>query len=149
MICKFFNTGKSKSSASKQVNYLVNERVENGTAKVVVGDTNLTLKIINEIENKWKFNAGVMSFQERINSKQRDEIIQKFRETFFPGLKEDQYNLLIVEHSDKNRTELHFVIPRIELTTQKAFNPYFVDRDFLKKDLFQDFINAKYNLTSL
>lgn len=148
MICKFFNTGKSKSSASKQINYLINERVENGTAKVVVGNTDLTLKIINEIDNVWKFNAGVMSFEEHINTKQRDEIIAKFRETFFPGLKENQYNLLIVEHKDKDRSELHFVIPRIELTTQKAYNAFFHTRDFKKKDLFQDYINAKYNLTS-
>jgi len=148
MLCKFFRTGKSTKSASKQINYLLNERVENETAKCVFGNPELTKKIIFSIENDYKFSAGVMTFEEHINKKQRDEIIEHFRKTFFPGLKENQYNLLVVEHTDKNRSELHFIIPRIELSTGLAYNAYFVDRDFKKKDLFQDYINAKYNLTS-
>ena len=147
MICKFFKGGTK--SGSSHINYLTNERVENGTAKVIVGNSELTKNIIKNIENKYKFSSGVMSFEEtNISKKYKDEIIQKFRDTFFCGLDENQYNLLVVEHSDKNRTELHFVIPRIELKTGKAINPFFVKRDFKKKDLFQDFINAKYNLTS-
>ena len=148
MLCKFFRTGKSTKSASKQINYLLNERVENETAKCVFGNPELTKKIIFSIENDYKFSAGVMTFEEHINKKRRDEIIEHFRKTFFPGLKGNQYNLLVVEHTDKNRSELHFIIPRIELSTGLAYNAYFVDRDFKKKDLFQDYINAKYNLTS-
>jgi hypothetical protein len=52
-----------------------------------------------------------------------------------------------VEHSDKGRTELHYIIPRIELTTGKAFNPYYVKKDFVKKDLFQDYINLKHGFS--
>jgi hypothetical protein len=148
MICKFFRTGKSTKSASKQINYLLNERVENETAKCVYGNPELTKKIIFGIENEYKFSAGVMSFEEHINQKQRDEIIEHFKKTFFCGLDENQYNLLVVEHQDKNRSELHFIIPRLELKNGLAYNPFFHTRDFKKKDLFQDFINAKYNFTS-
>jgi hypothetical protein len=35
----------------------------------------------------------------------------------------------------------------LELTTGKAFNPYYVKRDFKKKDLFQDYINLKYGFS--
>ena len=148
MICKFFRGGRTYAGAKSAVNYLLNERVENGEAKVLVGNPQLTLDIIKNIKNKWKFSSGVMSFKENINDKTKQEIIKHFKDTFFCGMNEEQYNLLIVEHKDKGRTELHFIIPRVELTTGKAYNPYFVKKDFTKKDLFQDFINAKYNLSS-
>lgn len=148
MICKFFRGGRTYSGAKSAINYLLNERVAQGQAKVLQGNPDITLQIIKGIKNKWKFSSGVMSFEETLTDQQKQEIIEEFKKTFFAGLEQDQYNLLIVEHTDKGRTELHFLIPRIELTTGKAFNPYFVKRDFAKKDLFQDYINAKYGLTS-
>ena len=148
MICKFFRGGRTFAGAKNAVAYLLNERVQEGQAKVLVGNPQLTLDIIKNIKNKWKFSSGVMSFKENINDKTKQEIIKHFKDTFFCGMNEEQYNLLIVEHKDKGRTELHFIIPRVELTTGKAYNPYFVKKDFTKKDLFQDFINAKYNLSS-
>ena len=148
MICKFFRGGRTFAGAKSAVNYLLNERVENGEAKVLTGNPQLTLDIIKNTKNKWKFSSGVLSFEELIDNKTKHEIIEEFKKTFFAGMNEEQYNLLIVEHTDKGRTELHFLIPRTELTTGKAFNPYFVKRDFKKKDLFQDYINSKYNLSS-
>ena len=112
------------------------------------GNPDVTLNIIKNIRNKWKFSSGVMSFEELLDDKTKKEIIEEFKRVFFAGLEQDQYNLLIVEHTDKGRTELHFLIPRIELTTGRAFNPFWHKRDFAKKDLFQDYINAKYGLTS-
>ncbi len=148
MICKFFRGGRTYSGAKSAVAYLLNERVQEGQAKVLVGNPDITLNIIKTIKNKWKFSSGVMSFEELLDDKTKKEIIEEFKRVFFAGLEQDQYNLLVVEHSDKGRTELHFIIPRIELRTGKAYNPYFVKRDFAKKDLFQDYINAKFGLTS-
>jgi len=148
MICKFFKGGRTFGGAKSAVNYLLNERVEKGQAKVLFGNPNITLSVIKNIKNKWKFSSGVMSFEETLSDMEKKEIIEEFKRCFFAGLEDDQYNLLIVEHTDKGRTELHFLIPRVELTTGKAFNPYWHQKDFAKKDLFQDYINAKYNLTS-
>lgn len=148
MICKFFRGGRTYSGAKSAVAYLLNERVEQGQAKVIQGNPDITLNIIKHIKNKWKFSSGVMSFEELLDDKTKKEIIEEFKKTFFAGLDEEQYNLLIVEHTDKGRTELHFIIPRIELTTGKAFNSFWHKRDFKKKDLFQDYINAKFNLAS-
>jgi len=36
----------------------------------------------------------------------------------------------------------------MELSTGLSYNPYFVKRDFAKKDLFQEYINLKYGLSS-
>jgi len=124
MICKFFRGGRTYSGAKSAINYLLNEneRVAQGQAKVLQGNPDVTLNIIKNIKNKWKFSSGVMSFEELLDDKTKKEIIEEFKKTFFAGLEDDQYNLLIVEHSDKGRTELHFLIPRIELRTGKAYN---------------------------
>jgi hypothetical protein len=148
MICKFFRGGRTYKGAKSAISYLLDERVSNGTAKVLLGNPNTTLKIIKEIKNKWKFSSGVMSFEETLNDTQKQQVIEEFKKTFFCGLNEEQYNLLVVEHSDKGRTELHFLIPRVELTTFKSYNPYWHKKDFSKKDLFQDFINSKFGFSS-
>ncbi len=148
MICKTFRGGKSARGGTSHINYLLNNREHEGTAKCVYGNPNLTKKIINQIENEYKYTAGVMRFKETISAQQRDEIIEEFKKTFFCGLEEKNYNLLIVEHTDKNSTELHFVIPKIELKSGLAYNPYYEKRDFKKKDLFQDYINTKYGFES-
>ena len=148
MICKFFRGGRTYAGAKSAVAYLLNERVKEGTAKVLEGNPHTTLAIIKNISRKWKFSSGVMSFEELLDDKTKKEIIEEFKKTFFAGLEEEQYNILVVEHNDKGRTELHFIIPRTELRTGKAFNPFWHKRDFRKKDLFQDYINAKYGLTS-
>lgn len=41
----------------------------------------------------------------------------------FAGLEPDQRNILWVQHSHAGHHELHFVIPRVELSSGKAFNP--------------------------
>jgi len=149
MICKFFRGGRTYAGAKSAIKYMLDRRrVKKGQAKVVYGNPNITLNIIKNIDNKWKFSSGVMSFEEKLGNMEKREIIEEFKRVFFAGLDEDQYNLLVIEHTDKGRTELHFLTPRIELRTGKALNPYFISRDFKKKDLFQDYVNAKYGLTS-
>jgi hypothetical protein len=147
MYVKFFSNKKGGSSAS--INYLLNEREKEGTAKILKGDRNLTESIIKSISNKQKVTVGVLSFEEQnISATQKEELMQEFEKTLFPGLSENQYNILWVEHTDKNRLELNFVIPKIELTTQKALNPYFHKYDFARIEMFEDIYNIKYNLTS-
>ncbi|MGK3325838.1 hypothetical protein ACSLPB_29600, partial [Escherichia coli] len=41
-----------------------------------------------------------------------------------PGLEKNQYSILWVEHQDKGRLELNFVIPNMELQTGKRLQPY-------------------------
>jgi len=147
MYVKFFSNKKGGSAAS--IKYLLNEREQEGTAKILKGDRNLTESIIKSISNKQKVTVGVLSFEERnISAAQKEELMQEFEKTLFPGLSENQYNILWVEHTDKNRLELNFVIPKIELSTQKALNPYFHKYDFARIEMFEDIYNIKYNLTS-
>ena len=147
MILKFLRNKKGGSTAS--INYLLNkERVQNGTAKILAGDEQNTRDIINSITKKQKVTFGVLSFEEEnIPEQQKKELMQEFEKTFFAGMDKEQYNILWVEHTDKGRLELNFIIPKVELSTGKTFNPYYHKTDFHLADLFERTANLKYNFT--
>lgn len=150
MVVQFFKGGRTKQGAKSAIAYLLNERLEQGTAKVYEGNPDLTLKIISQIQRKWKFTSGVISFEESYD-KVKDilpKIKEQFERVFFAGLNKEQYNILYVLHTDKNRAELHFIVPRIELTTNKDLSIYTHKKDLKKKDLFQRYINALYHLSN-
>ena len=150
MINKTFPGGRTYSGAEITIGYLLNERVEEGTSRVLRGDSDLTLAFIKYIsrQNKWSWSSGVLTFSETLSDDIKLEIIDEWRKTFFCGLLSYQYNDLWINHEDNNRTELHYIAPRLEISTGLSYNPYFVTRDFHKKDLFQEYINLKYNLSS-
>ncbi len=150
MVVQIFKGGRTYKGAKSAIAYLLNERLEQGTAKIYEGNPDLTLKIISQIQRKWKFTSGVISFEESYD-KVKDilpKIKEQFERTFFAGLNKDQYNILYVLHTDKNRTELHFIVPRVELTTNKDLSIYTHKKDLKKKDLFQRYINALYRLSN-
>ena len=142
----------NKSGGSKgSVNYLLDEkRVTEGTAKILKGNPEFTKAIIGEIKTKHKVTFGSINLKEgeTLTAAQKEIVMEEFEKTLLPGLDENQYNILWVEHTDKGRLELNFVVPKIELTTQKAFNPYFHKLDFARIDMFEDIQNIKYNLES-
>lgn len=148
MYIKFFRNKSGGSKAS--VNYLLNDRVSDGTAKILKGNAEFTKAIIGEIKNKHKVSWGSINLSkgETLTQKEKETIMEDFEKTLCPGMSENQYNILWVEHTDKGRLELNFLIPKIELTTQKAFNPYFHKVDFSRIDMFEDIQNIKYNLES-
>ncbi|MEB6138280.1 relaxase/mobilization nuclease domain-containing protein, partial [Klebsiella pneumoniae] len=49
-------------------------------------------------------------------------IIDRFEAVAFAGLESDQYNILWVRHEHANHHELHFVTPRVELSSGKSLN---------------------------
>lgn len=147
MYVKLFKNSKGGSTGS--IKYLLNEREKEGTAKILKGDRKLTEDIIKSISNKQKTTVGVLSFEERtLTAAQKEELMAEFEKTIFAGMSPDEYNILWVEHIDKDRLELNFVIPKIHLPTQKAFNPYYHAVDFPRIEMFEDIYNIKYNLTS-
>ena len=146
MIAKYFKGGKSKSGA---VEYLLNEREQLGTARTLRGNPELTKQLIKENTNKLKYRSGCLAFEEpNISEQQKAEIMDLFEKNTFAGLDKEQYNILWVEHTDKGRLELNFVIPRLELTSGKAFNPHWHEQDQTRLLKFQEYVNAEYGFTS-
>lgn len=146
MVVKFF--GNKKGGSVKALDYLLNEREKNGTARVLVGDEQLTRNIINSISFKHKVCVGCLSFEEEnIDEDLKYKIMEDFEKHLLPSLESDQYNILWVEHTDKNRLELNFVIPKIELTRKIALNPFYHKQDLSRVDTWQNLINVTYGFT--
>ena len=93
--------------------------------EVLRGDVELTRALIDTLETKWKFTAGVLSWhpEDEVTPEQEQRLMDDFEQVAFAGLEPDQRNILWVRHSHAGHHELHFVIPRVELSTGKAFNP--------------------------
>ncbi|HEC1751911.1 TPA: relaxase/mobilization nuclease domain-containing protein [Campylobacter lari] len=150
MIIKFFKNKKGENGGLPSVDYLLNaQRVKNGTAKILKGDENTTREIIKSLNFKHKVCAGCLSFEEQnIDENTKKEIMESFEEMLLTPAMQGRLNILWVEHTDKNRLELNFVIPRIDLETQKSFSPYFHKSDFKRVDLWGDFVNLSYGFSN-
>lgn len=147
MLCKIM--GNSKGGTSASVDYLLNDREDEGTAKLLQGDPELTKSLIDNSKYSQKSVVGVLSFEEaNLSEEAKREIIEEFEKSFMCGLDKEQYNILWVEHTDKGRLELNFVISTTELSTGKRLQPYYHKADMGMKDTFQDFINLKYELSN-
>jgi hypothetical protein len=146
MVCKFFST--KKGGGNSAVDYLLNERVEQGTAEVIRGNEATTREIISNIKFKHKTTVGVLSFEEeKIEEHEKQELMDSLEDTLFQGLDKNDYNILWVEHRDKGRLELNFVIPKIHLRTQKQLQPYYHKQHLPLLDKWQKMINLKYGYT--
>lgn len=147
MLVKFFGS-RGGGSPKASVDYLLGKDRAREGARVLQGDPELSLAIANNIDRKQKYTVGCLSFEEEnIPEAQKIELMQKFEETIFAGLEPEQYNVLWVEHTDKNRLELNFFIPKTELTTGKRLEPYFDRKDRPLVDSFARTINADYGFT--
>jgi len=147
MITKFLSTKNGGGAGS--VDYLLNERVELETARILRGDEQMTRDLIASMTKKQKVSVGVMSFEEEnISEELKFKLMDEFEQTFMAGLEKEQFNVLWVEHLDKGRLELNAVIPKVELSTGRAFNPYNHKTDLHIKDLFQQKVNLEHGFSN-
>nr|WP_172685957.1 relaxase/mobilization nuclease domain-containing protein [Helicobacter pylori]AJS10465.1 MobA [Helicobacter pylori] len=149
MLVKFWGINQGGGDGDGSVNYLLNERVEQGTAKVLKGDANLTKSLLLSLTQKHKACVGCLSFEEsNINDGLKYELMESFENALLTQEMQGRYNILWVEHTDKGRLELNFVIPKIDLGRQKAFNPYYHKMDLKRINTWKDCINLKHNFTN-
>ena len=103
--------------------------------------------------HKYKYSSGVIAYAKEDNAtlNANPAIAREFRELFealvFAGLPEEDRLIEWVQHTHEGNLENHFVIPRINLQTQKYFNPHppGAEKDF---NAIRDYLNAKYQLAS-
>ena len=145
MLVKFFKTKNGGSIAG--INYLLNHRVKDKTAFVLKGSEVVTRQIVSNMTKKQKLCIGCLSFEEAdidLDIKQR--VIDEFEILLFGEYKE-RFNILWVQHIDKGRLELNFAIPKIDLESGMAFNPYYDKTDRALIDAWQNFTNFKFNFS--
>ena len=146
MIVKFL-PHKGKGTCKATMDYLLGKDRDREQAKILQGDPEITRQLADSLDFKHKYTVGVLSFEEKdLDDKTKKEIMADFEKSLLCGLEHDQYDITWIEHKDKDRLELNFVIPKVELNTGKAMNPYYDPIDRKRVNAFKDHTNAKYDL---
>lgn len=167
MIVKFFR--RSKDVGSKPINYFLGAEKDREFARVLSGDPVITEHLINATKFENKYKSGVLSFAERadeISEADKLAIMRSFEATLFPGLEPDQYDILWIEHSDKDRfdvdsdgkqvkgtersgrLELNFVIPCHELRTGQRLQPFYSATDMRRVNAWKNITNRELKTLS-
>jgi hypothetical protein len=136
------------------VNYLTSTMNPDRTARipppvVLRGNPELVRCLIDSIDFEHKYTSGVLSFApgEIITPEMEARICDEFERVAFAGLEPDRYTILWVRHQHAGHHELHFVTPRVELSTGKSLNiapPGQATRELF--DTFRSRVNAEYGL---
>ncbi|RYG91077.1 hypothetical protein EU803_08215 [Loktanella sp. IMCC34160] len=126
MLIKFFG---GRGGGGGIANYLVDPTRpgrEGSAPEIVRGDIEQTVALIDSSDRKWSYTTGVLSFaiEDAPTEAQQIALMDDFERLAFAGLRADQYDITWVRHShtEGGRTELHFLVPRMELASGKAFN---------------------------
>lgn len=146
MIVKFHARGAGGGSGP--VDYLLGKDRQREGATLDRGDPEAIKAIIDASPYAKKYTSGVLSFSEPdLKRAVKNEMMSSFEKMMFPGLDADQYSCLWVEHRDKDRLELNFVIPNIELHSGKRLQPWYKKRDFSRVNNWKNIANYDYKLT--
>ena len=145
MIVKFHARGRGGGSGP--VDYLLGKDRQREGATVLQGKAEEVRELIDASAYAKKYTSGVLSFAEKdLPPGQREKLMASFERVLMPGLDKDQYSVLWVEHGDKGRVELNFLIPNTELLTGKRLQPYFDRADRPRIDAWQTIVNDRLGL---
>ena len=145
MIVKIHSRGAG--SGSGPVDYLLGKGRQREQATVLRGDPDRVCELIDSCDFSRSYTSGVLSFQEPdISDSEKSRLMDEWEQTLMTGLDRDQYSCLWVEHRDKGRLELNFVIPNIELQSGKRLQPYFDRADRPRVNAWQTLTNDRLGL---
>jgi hypothetical protein len=149
MIIGFSKYGKGVSGPALGylTGYLVNGEARDPKPEVLRGDPKAVADIIDLLPFQCRYTSGVLSFaaEDRVTPAMQEDIMDRFEAAVFAGLPPDRRSIVWIKHSDKGRTELHFVVPRVDLGTRKSLNiapPTPASRHLL--DTLREAINRRY-----
>lgn len=148
MIVKFFKG--DHSAVTNGLRYL-----EGGTKRrsvvplLLSGNPDITREWLKRASRFSKaFTYGCLSFEEAdIPAHQKQQLMTSFEQTLLTGLTPEQYDIVWIEHRDKERLELNFHIVNMELTTGKALTPYVHRRDMVRIDTWKCIANDTFGFT--
>ncbi|MDF5321839.1 relaxase/mobilization nuclease domain-containing protein [Vibrio parahaemolyticus] len=145
MIVQFARRGKGVGSGP--VDYLLGKDRNRERATLNQGDPDLVQSLIDSSPYAKKYTSGFLCFAETDLSQEiKDRLMADFEKALLPGLDKDQYSILWVEHLDKGRLELNFVIPNIELHSGKRLQPYYHFADNPRIDAWRTIKNLELGL---
>ena len=145
MIVKFHPRGRGGGAGP--VDYLLGKDRQRDGASVLQGKAEEVRELIDASPYAKKYTSGVLSFAEKdFPPGQREKLMASFERVLMPGLDKDQYSVLWVEHQDKGRLELNFLIPNTELLTGRRLQPYYDRADRPRIDAWQTLVNGRLGL---
>ena len=152
MIVQFFRYGNGMSKGP--LDYLLGKDRERDHAKILSGNEQEIAGLIDSSPYAKKYTSGCLSFYEDDFSEDvKQKLMSDFEKCLFPGMNQDQYRVLWIEHKDKKnpetgnaRLELNFLIPNTEILTGKRLQPFFHNADLSRVDLFKKIANFEYDL---
>lgn len=117
-------------TATGAVNYVLSSRDWKGNLRdnepeILDGDADYTRLVDSIVKNEHKCISGAICFapDEKLTKEQKLEVIEEFKRTFLGNMK-DRVNCLFVEHREDDGDHIHFIINKIDLKTNKAYNPF-------------------------
>ena len=129
MMHKVFS-GRGSGGGSGPVDYLLGKNRDREGARVLRGDPEQVKELIDSCKFAQKYTAGVLSFEEEnIPESEKERLMDSHERALLCGLEKDQYAVLWVEHRDKGRLELNYLIPNVELQTGKRLQVYYHEQD--------------------
>lgn len=99
-------------------------KTRNPPPEVLAGDPRQTKTLIDSLDFRWRYTSGVIAYAPDDTPSDEDirEIMEDFENLAFAGLERDRTNILWVRHVHEGTTELHFIVPRVDLLTGKSLN---------------------------
>jgi hypothetical protein len=127
--------------------YLVNDEARQTKPEILRGDPEAVAEIIDTLPFQRRYSSGVLSFapEDLVTPEIQEDIMDRFECAVFAGIPFERRSIVFIKHTDKGRTEIHFVIPRVELGTGKSLNiapPTPASRHLL--DTLRESINRRY-----
>jgi hypothetical protein len=119
-----YGEGGSGPALDYLTGYLVNGEARAAKPEIVRGNPAVVGAIIDALPFQRRYTSGVLSFaaEDRVTPEIQSDIIARFEDAVFAGLSPDRRSIVWIKHTDKGRTELHFVVPRVDLGTGKSLN---------------------------
>jgi hypothetical protein len=145
MLVRFFNRGKGGGSGP--ANYLMGKNRDREHAQVLRGNLEQTVENINGLNFARNYTSGCLSFAEKdIPDHHKQNLMDQFEAMIFNGLERDQYDITWVQHQDKGRLELNFLIPNVDLQSGKRYQPYFHQSENKMMNAWQQVVNDSFGL---
>lgn len=141
MISKFFIHGKNGSGGV--MDYMLGADRNREGASVLRGDPQLVASVIDSLhEQKHQYTSGVLSYSEFISDADKQAAMDAY-ERFLSANGAVDLSITWIEHTDKGRTELNFIVANVDLNTGRAYTPYVDSMDFGVRSALDDYLNTQ------
>lgn len=153
MIHKIIGHGQNGSKGV--MDYMLKEedkKTPRKGATVLRGDVETQAKLIDSLVGDFKqqYITGVFSFEEspaEVTEEQKQEIMDGAEEILRGGLDPDRVSITWIEHTDKGRLELNYIIAQVDLKHGRQYQPYIHHNDMPLFNAFKDIQNIKHGFT--